>query len=213
MCKPLIGLLAAGAVCAAGWLSAAAAQDTAAANASQDTSVAEAARKAKAQKKGEVPAKHVWTDENLPKTRTEVPAATGEGGEQGAAEAGTPAPEAAKADGAKAPSGEEDAKKKAELEANWRQKFADAQKRLDDDQKDLDLMQREYNLKREQYYSDPNTAMREQYQYPSGRGGELNETAKKIEEKKQKIAQDKQAISDLEDQLRHEGLPPGWARP
>jgi ABC-type Fe3+-citrate transport system substrate-binding protein len=74
-------------------------------------------------------------------------------------------------------------------------------------------MERELSLKRTQYYSDPNTAMREQYQYPGGRGGEINDIVKKIDEKKQKIEQDKQAISDLEDQLRKEGLPSGWSRP
>jgi len=75
-------------------------------------------------------------------------------------------------------------------------------------------MQREYNLKQQQYYSDPNTAMRQQYNnYAGGRGPELNDLNKKIDEKKQQIEQDKQAISDLEDQLRKEGLPPGWSRP
>ena len=93
----------------------------------------------------------------------------------------------------------------------WRQLFAEAHKKLSDDQKDLDLMERELSLKRQQYYSDPNTAMREQYQYPSGRGGEVNDLVKKIDDTKKKIEQDKQAISDLEDELRKAGLPPGWA--
>ncbi|HKM91893.1 MAG TPA: hypothetical protein VJX29_14890 [Candidatus Acidoferrales bacterium] len=201
------GLLLAGALCAAGWWSAAAAQDMTTTGA-QEPSVAEAARKAKAEKKTEAVPQHVWTDDNIPKVPREVPAATGEAGEEGAAEAGAAAPA-----GTKAAAAEDDAKKQADLEAKWRQKFADAQKKLDDDQKDLDLTQREYNLKREQYYSDPNTAMREQYQYPGQKGGEVNDTAKKIDDLKQKIEQDKQAISNLEDQLRKEGLPPGWARP
>jgi len=41
----------------------------------------------------------------------------------------------------------------------------------------------------------------------------LNDLNKKIDEKKQQIEQDKQAISDLEDQLRKDGLPAGWSRP
>ena len=207
MRKSYFGLLLAGALCAAGCWSAAAAQDMTTTGA-QEPSVAEAARKAKAEKKTEAAPQHVWTDDNIPKVPREVPAATGEGGQEGAAEAGAAAPA-----GAKAPAAEDDEKKKADLEAKWRQKFADAQKKLDDDQKEMDLTQRELNLKREQYYSDPNTAMREQYQYPGQKGGEINDMTKKIDDLKQKIEQDKQAISDLEDQLRHEGLPPGWARP
>ncbi len=203
MRKSYFGLLLAGALCAAGWSSAAAAQDMTSTGA-QEPSLAEAARKARAEKKTEAAPQHVWTDDNIPKVPREVPAAAGEGGE----EAGAAAPAEKKA-----PAAEDDAKKQAELEAKWRQRFADAQKKLDDDQKELDLSQREYNLKREQYYSDPNTAMREQYQYPGQKGGELNDTAKKIDDLKQKIEQDKQALSDLEDQLRKEGLPPGWARP
>jgi hypothetical protein len=206
MRKPLFGLFLAGVFGAAGWLATAAAQDPTAP--SQEPSVAEAARKARADKKKEPAAKQVWTDDNLPKAPHEVPpAAEGEGGGEGAAagEKGAEKPAAGATD---------DGQKKAELEAKWRQRFADAHKKLDDDQKDLDLMQREYNLKQQQYYSDPNTALREQYnRYGGGRGPELDALQKKLEEKKQDIEKDKQAISDLEDELRKAGLPPGWSRP
>jgi len=211
MRKSSFGLLVAGALCAAGWWSAAAGQDTQSAGA-QEPSLADAARKAKAEKKTEAAPQHVWNDENIPKAPREIPVATGEGGQEGSGEAAADSGAAAPA-GTKAAAGEDDEKKKTALEAKWRQKFADAQKKLDDDQKEMDLTQRELNLKRTQYYSDPNTAMREQYQYPGQKGGELNDMAKKIDDLKQKIEQDKQAISDLEDELRKEGLPSGWARP
>lgn len=206
MRKPLVGIIIAAALCGGGWVAAAAAQDTPPAN--QEPSVADAARKAKAEKKQQTAPKQVWTDDNLPKVPHEAPpAAEGEavggteagGGEKGEAKPGAP--------------GEDENKKQADLEAKWRQKFADAHKKLDDDQKDLDLMERELSLKRMQYYNDPNTAMREQYQYPAGRGGDINDLVKKIDDKKQEIEKDKQAISDLEDELRKEGLPPGWSRP
>ena len=200
MRKPLFGMMLAGVLCAAGWVTAAA-QDASSAN--QEPSVAEAARKARAEKKSETAPKQVWTDENIPKAPHEVAPASAGG--QAAAAGG----EGQKAEAAPA---EEDSKKQAELEAKWRQRFADAHKKLDDDQKDLDLMQRELSLKREQYYSDPNTALRDQYQRDSGSGGAVNDLVKKIDEKKADVEKDKQAISDLEDELRHEGLPPGWAR-
>ena len=207
MRKPSIPFLLAGVLCVSGWCVTAAAQDTNTSGGqgvSPEPSVAEAARKTRADKKTEPQsAKHVWTDDNIPKTPRDVPTpASVEGGaapDKGAA--GTPADAGL------------DDKAKAELETKWRERFAAAHKKLADDEKEADLLQREYNLKRQQYYSDPNTALREQYQYPSGRGGELNDTAKKIEEKKAQIEADKQAISDLEDQLRKDGLPSGWSRP
>jgi len=224
MHRPSLSLLLAGAVFAGGWFVTASAQGTSTAtppSGSQDTSVADAARKARADKKSEPPsAKHVWNDDNIPKDPREIPApAATEGGsppEQLGQGATSPLGAQAAAKGAAAAQGlseDEKAKKDKQLEAEWRSRFATAQKKLDDDTKEADLMQREYNLKRQQYYSDPNQALREQYAYPSGRGGELNDLAKKIDEKKAQIEQDKQAISDLEDQLRKEGLPAGWARP
>jgi len=204
MRKPLFGVMLAGVLCAAGWAGTAAAQDTA----NQEPSLADAARKAREQKKTQAPPKQVWTDDNLPKTPHETPAASSEGS-GGTAEAGTGDKTADKPAGASA---DDENKKKAELESKWRQKFADAHKKLNDDQKDLELMEREYSLKRTQYYSDPNTAMREQYNNKAGgRGPELDDLQKKMEDKKAAIEKDKQAISDLEDQLRREGLPPGWA--
>jgi len=208
MRKTVFGLMLAGALCAAGWLATASAQDSS--TAQQEPSVAEAARKARAERKNEPPPAKVWTDENLPKSPHETTgSAPAEGGGGEAATSGS-----ASGDQGTAKSGEDDDKKQAELEASWRKKFADAHKKLDDDQKDLDLMQREYSLKEQQYYSDPNTAMKQQYNnYAGGRGQELNDLNKKIDDKKKTIAQDQQAISDLEDELRKAGLPPGWARP
>lgn len=220
-------------MCLTAWAGSAAAQATSAPAGGQvapEPSLADAARKARAAKKTEPQAaKKVWTDDNIPTAPREIPAA--------AATEGAEAPSEQLAQGATSPIGAQaaakqaagaqgnaggqagtaaaadDDKAKAELESKWREKFAQAHKKLEDDQKDADLMQREYNLKRQQYYSDPNTAMREQYQYPSGRGGDLNDLAKKIDEKKAAIEQDKQAISDLEDELRKAGLPAGWSRP
>jgi len=211
MRKTSYSLLLAGAICAGGWLAAASGQDVTIRPA-QGPSVADAARKARAQKKGEPPAKQVWDDDNIPKVPRETPAEKPAG--DGATAAGGEGPAATPGPDAKAGTSEDTAAKQAQLEAQWRQKFAAAHKKLDDDQKDLDLMQREYQLKRQQYYTDPNTALKQQYNnYGGGRGPELEDLQKKIDETKQKIEADKQAISDLEDQLRRDGLPPGWSRP
>jgi len=207
MRNSFFGLMLAGALCTAGWITCASAQDT---SGGQQESVADAARKARAERKQMPPPAKVWTDDNLPKSPHQTSGAAPSEGEAAA----TPEAAAAGAGEAKPAAGADDAQKQAELEAQWRKRFADAHRKLDDDQKDLDLMQREYNLKQQQYYSDPNTAMRQQYNnYAGGRGPELNDLNKKIDEKKQQIEQDKQAISDLEDQLRKDGLPAGWSRP
>ena len=48
--------------------------------------------------------------------------------------------------------------------------------------------------------------MREQYDRQ-----DLNDTKTKIDDKTAAVAQDKQAISDLEDALRQAGGDPGWS--
>ena len=83
-----------------------------------------------------------------------------------------------------------------------------ANKKLADDAHELDILQREYNLKQQQYYSDPNTAMKQDYTRQ-----DLTDTKKAIDDKTAAVAQDKQDISDLEDALRKAGGEPGWATP
>jgi hypothetical protein len=104
--------------------------------------------------------------------------------------------------------GAADNKSGVQDEAYWRGKFADANKKLADDAHELDVDQRDYNLKQQQYYSDPNTAMKQQYDR-----SDLTDLKTKIDDLTAKIAQDKQDISDLEDALRQAGGDPGWATP
>src|SRR2546427_11639681 len=100
-----------------------------------------------------------------------------------------------------------DAKKDAAKdEGYWRAKFAAARKALANDTKERDILQREYNLKLEQYSQDPNWAMHEQYSR-----SDVNKTQSEIDAKKQDIEKDKQALSDLEDELRKSGGDAGWA--
>ena len=198
------------ALCAAGLALPVAGQDQPAAPSSQqqEESVADAARRAREVKKTEPQATKVWTDENIPKVPTEEPVAEKAEGEEAAA--GTEAGKGMK------PAGPEDeTKKTAQLEAEWRQKFAEAYKKLEMDEKALDTMQRDLGTKQLQYNNgDPQTAMRDQYERDAGAGGggEVNTLVQKIDEKKKQIEADKQAIDDLEEALRKAGLPPGWAR-
>ena len=178
----------------------------------QAPSLGEAARKAREQNKSRQPAK-VFTNENIPDLKGTISVV------------GTPAPEPAPApapapDGsasataapatpgtATAPAAAAGPKTEAKDEAYWRAKFAAARKQLADDTKEADILQREYNLKEQQFYSNPNVALREQ-----NSRADLNKTRDDINTKKADVAKDQQAIAALEDQLRQAGGNAGWAR-
>jgi hypothetical protein len=167
-----------------------------------EDSVADAARKAQAEKKASAKPAMVFTNDNLDTIKGDI-SVVGE----------APAPPektktAAPADDKKKPAAEGEQAPPAKGEDYWRQKFADARKKQEDDAHELDILQREYNLKEQQYYSDPNTAMREQYSRQ-----DLTDTKAKIDEKTAAVAQDKQDFADLEDALRKAGGEPSWENP
>ena len=177
--------------------------------------VAAAARKAQALKKPSAKPAMVYTNDNLDTIKGTI-SVVGE----------TPAPPANQAaaavdktkaapadDKSKTPAADDKSKaaapgdkSPANGEDYWRKTFVDARKKLADDAHELDILQREYNLKQQQYYSDPNTAMREQFTRQ-----DLTDTKTKIDEKTAAVTADKQAISDLEEELRKAGGEPGCA--
>jgi hypothetical protein len=161
--------------------------------------VVEAAKKAQAAKKNAPKPKLVIDDDNLSTVTGIVNVVGQEPASPDASKAS--ADEKGKAEAK--PKGEETAKD----EKYWRKAFADANRVLTDDAHEIDILQREYNLKQQQYYSDPNTALKEQYT-----NKDLIDTKQKIDDKTAAVAKDKQDISDLEDQLRQAGGDPGWAR-
>jgi hypothetical protein len=165
--------------------------------AQQQQSVADAARKAQAEKKDSSKTVRVFTNDDIESVKGTISVV-------GAEPAPPPDKAAAAADKNKAAA--EPKAAPAKDEAYWRKAFADARKKQADDAHELDILQREYNLKQQQYYSDPNTAMKEQYTR-----SDLTDTKKQIDDKTQLVAQDKQAIEDLRDQLRQAGGDPGWA--
>jgi chromosome segregation ATPase len=167
---------------------------TAVAGSTQEQSVAEAARKAREKKKDAPKAAKVFTNDNLP-----------QGGTVSVVGGAAPAPEAAKEGGEKAAEGEP--KDPAKDEAGWRARFADMRTKIRQAEKELDILQREFNLIQQQYYSDPNKALREQLERK-----EINEHRKKIEDKQAELRQLRQQLADLEDELRRAGGPPAWAR-
>src|SRR5260370_3268817 len=111
-----------------------------------------------------------------------------------------------KTQGKKPTNGDDGKKDASKDEASWRAKFAAARKTLGDDSKELDILQREFNLKQQQYYTDPTAALKEQNSRE-----DLNKTQSQIDAKKQTVEKDKQALADLEDELRKAGGNAGWA--
>jgi hypothetical protein len=159
-------------------------------------SVADAARKARAEKKDAPKPKMVIDNDNLGTLSGTVNVV----GEQ----------PASANDQTKKPADDKTAKPAgpAKDEAYWRQKFADANKKLADDAHELDIMQREYNLKQQQFYTDPMASLKQEYSRQ-----DLNDSKAKIDDKTAQVAQDKTDISNLEDELRQAGGDAGWATP
>ena len=193
------------------------AQSQAAPAPQQAPSVAEAARKAREQSKGRPQPAKVFTNEDIPNltgvvsvvgTPPAEPAAAPAAGQPATAPPaeGAAAPAAA-VPGAVAPGAAPPPQAVVKDEAYWRTAFADARKKLADDTRELDILQREYNLKQQQFYMDPNVALREQY----GRA-DLNKTLEQINTKKLDVERDQQAIATLENELRQSGGQPGWSR-
>lgn len=197
----------------AGNISLARAQDSAATIAgSQSDSLGDAARKARAQKKDPSKPAKIFTNEDVGSLKGTISVIGNEPAP------GTGAFKTAEKNDDKKPANGADAKptngadvkdakkEQAKDEPYWRARFASARKTLADDTKELDILQREFNLKQEQYSQDPNWAMHEQ-----NSRADINKTQSNIETKKQDIEKDKQALSDLEDELRKAGGDPGWA--
>ena len=168
-------------------------------------SLGEIARKIRAEKQNAPKATRVYTNDNMPKqgglsmtTTPEAPAAAAAGKEAAGKEAG---------EGKEAAGKEPEKKSQAEEEKEWRAKFAKLREELKYEEKKLDVLQRELNLSQMQNYSDPNVAMREQFQRT-----EINAKTKEIEAQKQAVDRVKQSITALEDELRSKNLPSGWAQ-
>ena len=167
----------------------------------QEQSVAEAARKAREKKKDAPKATKVFTNDNLPKAGAEVSVV----GSAAAPAKDEKAGEKAGEKGAAAGEEEKDASKDA---AGWRARFADIDTKISQAEKELDILQRELNLMQQQYYSDPNKALREQYDR-----SDINDHRKQIQDKQAELQDLRQQRANLEDELRRAGGNPGWARP
>ena len=160
----------------------------------QQDPLVEAARKAREQRKEAPKAAKVFTNDNIP-TAGGISAV----GSATEAPAGKAAAGQGKAGANAAPANDE---------KTWRARFASLRHKLDQDQAELGIMQRELGVLSVQFYSDPNKQMEQQLSR-----ADIDKKTADIEAKKKQVADDQQAISDAEDDLRKAGGAPGWANP
>lgn len=92
-------------------------------------------------------------------------------------------------------------------EAYWRKQFSEIHYKIRMAQRELDISQRELNQSLMIYDPNPQKALRENVTRRN-----INAHRQAIEDKKKEIAELKNNLSDLEDELRHAGGDPGWSR-
>lgn len=155
--------------------------------------IADAARRSREAKQNAAKPHKVYTDDDVSKPKP-APATDA---------SGTAAPSAGAAANATKTPADQDAK----AEATWRKRFQEQRDKIALAEKELDILQREAQKAQVQYYPDPQKAMTEQYTRK-----DINDKDAKIVAKQQEIAQLKQGLSDMEDELRKSGGDPGWAR-
>ena len=194
-------------------------------------SVADLARQTRAQKSGGRP--RVFTNENVarsapapapaPAAQATAPPAAGAAGaarpagqappgQAPAGAAGQPAAQGQGQQGAAQPTagaqpGQPAEKTPAELEKEYRAKFAELREALSLEERKADILQRELGLMQNQYYSDPAASLLQETTR-----GNINKRIQEIETQKGAVDKAKQAVAALEEELRVKGLPPGWAR-
>jgi hypothetical protein len=165
-------------------------------------SVADAARRSREAKKAAPTGTKVYTDDDV---KPATPAASAQPTQTGSEAAPAPAdgtPPAADANATPGTNNPGKADEKA-----WRDRFRSQRDQIARLEKELDVLQREEEKAQVQYYPDPQKALSEGYSRK-----DINEKGTKIAAKKDEIAKAKQALSDLEDDLRKSGGDSGWSR-
>lgn len=173
-----------------GFLCAAAAHAQATARTPSTPSLGDLARKLKAEQKAkdQKPVK-VFTNDNLPAA----------GPNDGVSVAPSPLDLTAKA--------AEPSSQAAHGEKYFRDKMAKLRQQKDMHERELAVLQQKLGQNDVQYYPDPNKTLQQEYTR-----SDINAKVDDINKKKDQIAADDKAISDLEDELRRDGGDPGWIR-
>ena len=165
----------------------------------------------------------IFTNDNLPARSAGggvsvagTISAQGAPGEEQASEAESTASQAPEAEPAEAKSEDsnEATKEQSESKASgahdeawYREQAAAIRNRLDIHQRELNVLEQKLSQGEMQFYDDPNKTLQQEFSRK-----DVDNLAQDIEKKKEQIAADEQAMTDLQDQLRREGAPSGWLR-
>ena len=184
-------------------------------------SVADLARQTRGRKPGASQTGRVYSNENVatsapapatPAPATPAPAAAAAGAARPAGQApGAATPAAPGQAPAQPAAGAQPSppqpKTEAELEKEYREKFAKLREELSLQERRLDVMQRELNLMQNQFYTNPQDTLTQETTRSN-----INTRTQEIGAQRAAVDKAKQAVADLEEELRVKGLPAGWAR-
>ncbi len=92
-------------------------------------------------------------------------------------------------------------------EKYFRTRSSDLRAQLELHQRQLKVLSQKLDQNEMQFYSDPNKMLQQQYSR-----SDVNKLTQEIQQKREEIAADEEAIEDLRTQLRREGGDPGWLR-
>jgi hypothetical protein len=159
--------------------------------ATKSDSLADAARKAREAQKNAPKAPMVFTNDNIP---------TSSGGVSVVGNSAAASSDESASSDAQAAADKND-------ESTWRRRFADARHKIDQDTAELTVMQRELGELNVQYYPDPTQALMQ-----SVSRADITKKQAAIDAKQKELDADKDALSNLEDELRKAGGDPAWAR-
>ena len=163
-------------------------------------SLGELARKLRAEraKEGTKPAK-VFTNDNIPKSGGLIMASSSDESAEGSkASAGGSSAEAKSTEG-------------AHDQKYYHDKMAELRSQKEMHQRELSVLEQKLSQNQMQFYSDPQKQL-DQESNPGTYRADINKKQAEIDKKKQQIAADDQAITDLEQQCHREGCPAGWLR-
>jgi len=178
--------------------------------ASSAQSLADVARKEEARRKAQPPATKVYTNKDLgdapPATAPPAPTSPAGSTSSSSAEAATKDDKGAKGDAAKGEAPKGEAKGDASKQAYWADRMKTARETLDHDSTFVDALQSRVNALTTDFVNRDDPAQRATIE--ADRQKAISELARM----KQKVVEDRKAISDIEEDARRAGVPAGWVR-
>jgi hypothetical protein len=102
--------------------------------------------------------------------------------------------------------GDDEEKRRAEDEQRWRARIADARDQIKRSRMFAEALQSRINALNADFSARDDPAQR------SAIGAQLNEALAELERVRGEIEAQEQGVSDLEEEARRAGVPPGWLR-